>query len=255
MVVIFAFVLFLVPGVQRTVIYASEDISLYMAPSAGKAFSYGERHFRALDPRSYDLSRAKTMYQKAATLDPDHPMVFHQLARTSFVSNALDTALMQINIQLARHPDSPPSAYYVRALSYAFLDRYEESARDYETYLKTDSRNWPGYNDYAWMLLKIQKPAEALAAIDTALGYVPENAWLLITRSVALYELKRYDEAHAAAVRAKELSDGVTIEDWSKVNPGNSPTQAGQGVAEMRRVIDANIAKIEAVLKNGTGQK
>ena len=31
---------------------------------------------------------------------------------------------------------------------------YASAAKDYETYLRTDSKNWAAINDYAWVLIK-----------------------------------------------------------------------------------------------------
>ena len=64
--------------VSRAAVYAYEDASFALRPSAQYAFELGNKHFRANDASSYDITRAKHFYFKAVEIDVDHPMVLQQ---------------------------------------------------------------------------------------------------------------------------------------------------------------------------------
>src|SRR5262245_42095351 len=52
-----------------------EDISFAMHPSARYAYQIGERHFDALNPQYYDLSRATYFFLQALKLDAKTPLL------------------------------------------------------------------------------------------------------------------------------------------------------------------------------------
>ncbi len=230
-----------------------EDVSFMHSPTAAHAFEIAEHHFGPVPNRAYDVRRARQYYLKTVALDPNYPMAYHELARTSFIIGMLNAALAEITLQINLHPDSRPSSYYVRALTYGFLGKYPEAQADYETYLKGGSHNWPGFNDYAWILLKEHKFTEALVALDTGLAYTPGNAWLLNSKATALYEMGRYDESRAVAESAAKAAQLLEPDDWAKVNPGNDPSMGAKGIEKLREAIAGNIKLIHAAIqKNAT---
>lgn len=237
---------------RRYATYAYEDISFARNPSAQYAFDLGSKHFNALYAPAYDLERAKYFFRKAAALDVEHPMVFQLLARTFFVSGDNESALAQINMQLIKHPDSGPSAYYIRALIYGFTGRYAEAEADYRHFIELIPDSWPAYNDLAWILLKEKRPAEALKEIDNGLTHDPENAWLLIARSSALFELGRFGESHNAAQRAVTASEKVTAPEWADMYKGNSPDTIPGGIDALIAASRSNLQTIELKLAGST---
>ncbi len=237
------------PVSRMALMYAVEDAYLYVHPSANRAFAFAERHFSPDHPHLYDSDRALLLYTRAFELDEMHPLALHHMARAEFVSKNPARALQYIEEHIARHPDTPPSAYYIQGLSHAFLGKYAEASADYERYITYDVGNWPAYNDLAWVLLKDKKPAEALAAVDRILPRYPENPWLLTTRATALYEIGKKQEAYETILHAKTAASTITEADWRAVNPGNDPSWAPAGIATMRAAIDANIAQIEGSIQ------
>src|SRR3989344_1960947 len=139
---------------------AYENITFRFEPTAERAFEYGERHFNAKDPQMYDIDRAERYFDQAAAKDPSIPYLYHELARISFLRGNYDQALARINFHIRLHPDTAPNAYYVRGLINGFKGDYTAAEKDFEHFLKTNPDSWAGINDYAWVLLKNDKPRE-----------------------------------------------------------------------------------------------
>lgn len=234
--------------ISRVLVYTYEDISFALYPSAQYAFEIGNAHFRASDPRAYDIERAKRFYYKALALDLEHPMVWQQLARTSFVQGDTPAAFAQINMQLMKHPDSNVSAYYIRALILGYQKKYADAALDYQRVIEMDPTRWPAYNDLAWTLLLDKRYQAALDTSVQGLSLVPDNPWLLTMNAVALYELGRYHEAYDSIERAVSFSKVVTTADWVAMYPGNDPASIPAGLKALRDSAEENRIKIEEKL-------
>jgi tetratricopeptide (TPR) repeat protein len=229
----------------------TEDIAFAMDPSAAHALAQGERHFDGKQPDLYDLDRAQFFLQEAAVRDPNLPYVFHQLARIAFLRGDFNTALIEINLQIAKHGDALPNSYYVRGLIEGYMGDYAAAATDYEHYLSFDPNNWAAMNDYAWVLIKDRRFEDAYTITEKGLALFPDNVWLLNSRSIALYELGDIEAAYASAQRAVEQADTVTPSLWLSSYPGNDPAQANEGVATVRRVAINNRDMIAAALASG----
>ncbi len=232
----------------------SENVRFFLNPSADTAYEIGAKHFDARSPAAYDINRASYFLHRAALLDPTYPDVQLLLARIAFVRSDFQTALRHINVQIAVHADTPPSAYYVRALVYGFTGEYEKAARDYEVFLKQAPDHWAGNNDYAWVLLQGNRPLDALAAVDKGLEISPNNPWLLNTRAIAQFELNLLDEAYATALLARSAALETTAETWRAAYPGNNPALARDGVQTLRDSTEENLKKIEAALAGATSE-
>ena len=224
-----------------------EMLTLGLFPSAERAYSYGERHFSSPDRNSYDLDHAEYFFRKARHLDPQHPLVNHEIARIYFLRGSLETALDFINSQIRYNGDVLHS-FYVRGLILGYMGRYSEAARDYERYLVSDPTNWAAVNDYAWVLLKAGRPREAAVASASALLDFPDNPWLLNTHAIALYELGEFrlarEKADAALLAVRYLSE----EDWLRAYPGNDPKTADEGIQALRDAITGNVHTILVAL-------
>ncbi len=234
----------------RPFIYAYEDARFALDPSPSRAFEYGEKYFNAIDPKHYDVVRAEYFFEKAAR-DQSLPYVNHELARISFLKGDFDLALSRINLQISLQGTSTPNSYYIRGLIEGFRGDYASAARDYETYLHTDSRNWAAINDYAWVLLKANRPKDALVAVDWGLIYWPQNPWLLNSRATALFEMGRWGDAHEAVVAAEAAVASVDEKAWLHAYPGNDPLIAAQGVTAFKKAVDDNMHTIEAKIEVG----
>ncbi len=100
------------------------------------------------------------------------------------------------------------------------------------------------------MLLKDNKPKEALAAIDTVLPYWQENPWLLNSRATALFDLGRKKEAYDAILLASAAVAKLTPSQWSRAYPGNDPLIGQEGVDKFKKAVDNNMHRISEALKD-----
>ncbi len=243
-------ILFVQLPIKKYATYLYEDVSFKLDPSAELAFRYGERHFSAdIDPSAYDVERASYFYSRAHALDSNHPLALQQLARTSFVRGDLSRALSQIKLHIESHPDADPSAFYIRALIYAFLGQYEAASKDFEYYIQVNPSLWSTYNDLAWTKMKSGHLEEALAVVDRGLDRAPENAWLLSTKASILFELDQRESALAVAQRALIASEKVTPEEWVVMYKGNDPRTILDGLQELKDTARINVEKIrESIL-------
>lgn len=229
--------------------YAYEDLRYKLDSTPARAFDYGEKHFDASDSSQYDLDRAEYFFARAAS-DPSLPYLNHELARISFLKGDFNKALAQINLQISLHGTSTPNSYYVRGLIEGYMGRYDDAVRDYKIYVQSDPTNWAATNDLAWVLLKDDRPQEALQAIDTILPLWPENPWLLNNRATALFELGRLEEAKDVAEAAVGAVTHVIEQDWLRAYPGNDPLIAKDGVAAFKKAVEENMHMIDLALQN-----
>ena len=228
---------------ERTFVRLYERAALVLAPSPERAFAYGNRHFDAKHPDAYDIDHAQVLFEKAHKLNSELPGLQHQRARIAFLEADYPRALAYIDEAIRDEPTSI-SSYYVRGLIKGFAGDYGGAASDFETYLASDPSNWAATNDYAWVLLKDDRPEEAHAALERGLVFWPDNPWLLNAQAIALFEQGESGRAAEAAYRAGNAVQTVTEVDWLNAYPGNDPLIAGEGVRAFRAAIAANIHSI-----------
>lgn len=223
-----------------------ETVSFALFPSAQKAYDYGVFHFDAENPRYYDLPLAQTYFYKAAAMDPNLLAVWLELARTSFIEGDLVKALDQIDIQIAQEGDKTQNAYYIRGLIEGYMGDYPAAENDYAEFYKLVPINWAGANDYAWILLKDNKPQLAAQVVESVLPYYPENPWLLNSDAIALSEMGYATTARERLEVAAQTVSMLTPNDWSIAYPGNDPNIASEGLAQFKKAIQDNIHSIDA---------
>ena len=239
---------------RARLIVAWEDGMYALAPSATRAFAYGERHFNARNASAYDIERAAYFFGKAADIDSTYPYLYHELARIAFLKGEFETAMALINMQIAQMGDNAPNSYYIRALIEGYKGEYAASAKDYEYFLKFHPTNWAANNDYAWVLLKAGRAQEAKLATARALKWFPDNPWLLNTSATALYETHEYAEALRAAQKASAEVAKLSEAAWLQAYPGNDPRIANKGITAFKKAVEDNIHSITLVLASNTVQ-
>jgi tetratricopeptide (TPR) repeat protein len=232
--------IFAVSYARPYVVAQREDMMFSAAPSPERAYAYGARHFDAQHAADYDIERAEYYFNWAERLDLDYPHVQHQLARIAFLKGDFDTALMRIDREL-ESPTHSPSAYYIRGLIKGFMGDYAGAVIDYQTYREYDPNNWAAVTDLSWVLLKDDRPEEALLVLSQVLEQWPHNPWLLNTKAIALYEVGRVEEAREAITAAAEAVKNVTPEEWLRAYPGNDPLAAPDGVKTFQESVSLNM--------------
>lgn len=236
------------------ILNAYEDLAFRADPTVARAVAYGGRHLDAIQADFHDIDRAHYFYSKAAEMDDAYPYVYHQLARIEFLKNNQSTALLYINKEIDRHGETQPNSYYIRGLIEGYRGEYDAAARDYEHYIESTAPNWAAINDYAWVLLKAERFADARDATASGLIHFPDNAWLLNSHAIALAELGDAKSAHPYARSAAEAVNKLTQIDWLRAYPGNDPNVASDGVAAFQVAVQQNLSRIEQSLKAAQSQ-
>lgn len=238
-------------GVRQHIILerVQEDLLLYINPTAERAYSYGLRHFEAVTPEEYDVNRAEYFFRKAEEIDPKYPMVHYQLARIAFLSSYFHTALDLVQVEFSINKNPPSKVYYVRALIEGYMGNYPAAESDYQAYFKLEPANWAAINDYSWVLLKDNLPADAHEALAFGLKEWPQNAWLLVNDATALYEMGHYAEAAEVAKKAIPAVKALTPAVWLIAYPGNDPLIAQTGLDNFKQSSQENLRKILAKQK------
>lgn len=229
-----------------------EDIAYRFDPSAARVFEYGERHFNSREGEAYDVDRAEYFFKLAAAKDPTIPYLYHELARVSFLKGDFTKALSQIDFQISTQGDTTPNSYYVRGLIEGYIGLYDASIRDYEHFLSFDRRNWAAINDYAWVLLKAGRARDAVVASAGGLSIFPDNAWLLNTNAIGLYELGYLEPARVQARKAALAASKVTEGEWLVAYPGNDPRVAAEGIAALQKSALQNMHTISLAIASST---
>ncbi len=243
----------IVVGVTGTTVFNKnihEDIMLRVAPSAERALRYGEAHLDASHSESYDIDRAEMLFLRAQRLNLKLPLVQHQLSRVSFLRGDFDQALKYIENELSSNPTPSNTSHYMRGLILGYMDRFDEAAISFETYLRTDSKNWAAINDYAWVLLKAGRTQEALIAVDWGLLFWPDNVWLLNSKATALFEMGRTEKAYMTIAHAHEILHTLDEAEWSRAYPGNDPLIAREGVKVFNESVEENMHTISVAMKS-----
>ena len=221
-----------------------EYISYAIFPSAERAYIYGEIHLSPAFPKEYDINLAQYYFAKAASYDPPLPYVYHQLARIAFIQGNLAKALVLIDTQINNEGEATPPSYYVRGLIEGYQGNYSDAESDYAHFLKLEPDNWAGINDYAWILLKDNKPQ--IAAKITALGIAqyPNNPWLLNSNATALYEAGDVADARPIVERAMAAVTNLSRNEWSVAYPGNNPAISLEGLETFKKAVADNMHTI-----------
>ncbi len=129
---------------------------------------------------------------------------------------------------------------------------YTDAATDYNHFLQFDPNNWAALNDYAWVLLKANRPQDAEEVTARGLARYPANAWLLNSNSIALYEMGDMKDAYAKAELAVAASQNLTQAFWLQAYPGNDPQVAAEGIVTFQKAAADNMHTIQIALASST---
>ncbi len=227
---------------------AYEYLHVQVDRSAQTPYEYGNHRFSALEAQWYDIDAAEYYFRLAHARDPKLPYVNHQIARIEFLRGDFSDAFIYINRELEVNPNPSPSTYYIRGLIAGFAGLYDVAAQDYEKYLESDPTNWAALNDYAWVLLKANRPDDALVATTFGLRYFPYNPWLLNSNAIALFETGHLVPALEQVRKASESAMYLEEIDWLIAYPGNDPRIAREGLQALFDSIRENMQRIRVAV-------
>lgn len=219
--------------------------TIVLSGDADFAVEIGNYYFNGLHNGVYDLEKAEKYFKVALAIDPEVKNAWFQLSRIDFLRGDFYLALWKINKQIEIHGDSKDNVYYIRGLIYGYDRQFEKAEKDFITFLKYREKSWAGYNDLAWIYFQQGKYEKAEEAARDGLVYHPTNMWLLTMRGVSLLNLGRKEEARGELEEALTGAKKLTEEDWHMAYPGNDPRIAKQGLSEMVKAIEHNIALVD----------
>ena len=221
-----------------------QEFMFALFPSGERAYVYGNVHLDPNRPVDYNIKRAEFFFEKAAELDSHLPYIYHQLARVAFLNSNFFKAKQLIDMQISSVGDSSPPSYYVRGLIEGYIGDYTDAEKDYSHYLSLQPDSWAGMNDYAWVLLKDNKPQIAADVTTEGIKKYPENPWLLNSNATALYEMGDIADASVIIQRASSAVANLSPSEWSHAYPGNNPDIASEGIATFKKAVADNMHMI-----------
>lgn len=202
----------------------------------------------------YNLIKAKRAYEKALSATSTPPLWTHyQLGRIYFVEGSYNKALEEVNLELKYYPENLRSLY-VRGLIYGYRNSpgdLERAEADFRRFVEWAPKEWGGYNDLSWILLKQGKDDEVKEVLSKAFIEVPDaekNPWLWNQKGVAELNLKEYANAATSFESALILANALSIEEWQKAYSANDPGQVENGLSDFRKALEENLQKAKANL-------
>ena len=190
----------------------------------------------------YDLNRAQKHYKKVIEADPFFKGAHYQLGRTYFVTGNLTQAMRNVDIEMIINPQLGKT-HYMRGLIAGFQKKLNLAGTEFFKFIKTDSANWAGYNDLAWILFQQGRFSDAQQVVEIGLGYTPNNAWLLNSYGTVLLAQKKGAEAKPILEKSKTFFGRMQPSDWGEAYPGNSPNVLSEGLEASIQATERNIMR------------
>lgn len=214
------------------------------------AYEIGNSYFIDAAPGKYDLKRASVFYERAIYLNPKLSNPWLMLGRIDFLNGDFHSALYKINkiepkgtdINLADYT----GFYYWRGLVNGYIGRFEDAESDFRNVIEGNKLEndgvgaWAAYVDLAWVYFQEGKFEEIREVMEEAVGFYPDNPWVLTMYGTALLNLGSHKEAENVLAHALDEAGKLTPEDWGNAYPGNDPLHARSGLDELLQTIQYN---------------
>ena len=216
------------------VVLASQGKHELALTSYNRALTVEPNHPDALSNRGNTLKElqrfdeALASYDRAIALKPDHVGAHNNRAVVLQILQRHDEALKSLDRALALQPNDG-NALINRGITLHALGRLEEALASYDRAIALQPNSLAAICNRGNTLRTMQRLDEALASYDRAIALMPHFAEAHANRAILLAQLKRYDEALAAFERQLTL------------HPNNAEGYNNRGVilAEMKRHAEA----------------
>ena len=219
--------------------FSLPQVALILAPE-DPSLAYQVGNFY-LGEKAHDLQKAEKYFKQAGWLGyPSPAYIYFGLSRVYFFEGRYNKAIEAINETL-RLDSSIPNSYYMRGLIYGYKGSLQESERDFARFLKLKPESWAGANDLAWIYFRQGKFEEVKNVVKNALGYNPDNPWLLNSLGVAFLNLGDKEGAKDAFEKSLSGFKAMTPVEWGKAYPGNDARYHAQGLSSTISAIEKNI--------------
>jgi len=209
---------------------------------------YYERGSYYFGGGAYNIDYAQKYFVASLSLPGAEDRYQHyQLGRVYFIKGYLHDALNEFNKEEIAHPDFK-RVHYARGLTYAYLDRLNESIEDFKAFLEWKPQSWAAHNDLVWVYFRKGDFINAEKYAREGLTFSPDNAWLSNSLGTALLNLGNYKEAKEHLLKAQIGFNGMTKQQWGAAYPGNDPRIYEQGFEATKKSVANNLALVEAKL-------
>jgi tetratricopeptide (TPR) repeat protein len=217
----------------EVVLFVSQDTSLGLEMAA-YYFDVGWMQ------EAYDINRAERLYDRIHSLDPTIAWVWYQKGRMAFLRGDYEQSLEYLTIYQAASTEVWPQGLYLRGVVQGFAGQPEAALETLLTYYEYDNASWYIYNNLAWTYFQLGQFDDMNTISAVGLELHPNNPWLLMNRSLALYNLGKVEQAKTFINQSYEQAVQLSQSDWSTTYPGNDPAIASMGLTEFLSVVEAN---------------
>jgi len=206
-------------------------------------FERGNYYFGGTE---YDIDKALVNFKRAAwfdniNLDP----IRYQIGRVYFIKGDLSEAVAEFDLQLTEKPDYPKS-YYMRGLTYGYRNQFKLAEDDFLKYIEMVPNSWAAHNDIVWVYFRSGQYDKAEEYARAGLVFAPRNAWLSNALGAILINQKRYEEAEAPLIDAREGFLAMGPVGWGVAYPGNDPAVYEEGFEASVASAEKNLAVVVA---------
>jgi tetratricopeptide (TPR) repeat protein len=152
-------------------------------------------------------------FQRALALDPGHWDSAYKAGVLLQQQGRSEAALTCLDICVKLQPDHA-AALHIRAMALHAVKRFAEALDDNRRADALDPQNPYIQNNLGRDLLELGQPEQALNWIDSALKLRPDFLEALSNKGLALTQLHRFDEAHAAYGRVLQIDPANAQATW-----------------------------------------
>jgi len=189
---------------------------------------------------SHDFQGAEDMYLRVLDTNATTQWAHHQLGRVYFSRSELKKALDEFNQEIALHKDSV-NAFYMRGLTYVFLEYLELGEKDFRTFLDAKPNSEAGNNDFAQILFVQGKFQEAKKVLTHILSFYPESFLAKQGLGAVYLELGEFTKAKQYIQNTLDTVLAMDVSTFMKYYPSLNPKNAEDGIATIREGIRYNL--------------
>jgi len=136
-----------------------------------------------------DLDKAQRTIEQTIGMDPDNARYYVLAARIALEKSELERAFRHLELAVEHDPELADAHYY-RGVIFQRWQQYEPALRSYEQAYEHEPDNVSGLLAAAEMLVKLNRPDEAIERLRAKLVYFEHNAAIRVAIA-RIYQMRR----------------------------------------------------------------